>query len=181
MLHGGPGMGKTETAKCLIAALERLKKRSTRVASMYGIAAQHAGGKTVYNLLGMSPRDQKPWQREGLRPSSVKVMAKLQERWNNGESIFFDEFETIGTTMLHNIHARACAQQGAVRRAQRDWVLRFSAIRAHWRYATRLRMQDRTISSTVHSMSADEFDWDELTTQHRVQGRDTEAERRHHD
>mmetsp|Transcript_16666 Transcript_16666/g.44781 ORF Transcript_16666/g.44781 Transcript_16666/m.44781 type:complete len:168 (-) Transcript_16666:560-1063(-) len=149
---------------------------------MYGNAAHNAGGNTLCFLFNLLVRDTSRKMRSTMRPLSDKMLVKLRLAWGKVKTLFLDELETLGSTMLHQMHSRACEifqnkePFGALNLIACTDFLQFPSIGdTHLAYGCKTGRG----TTTINTLSVDDFDFCELTTQHRVQGHHTEAQRRH--
>mmetsp|Transcript_20592 Transcript_20592/g.50765 ORF Transcript_20592/g.50765 Transcript_20592/m.50765 type:complete len:511 (-) Transcript_20592:749-2281(-) len=147
---------------------------------MYGNAAHNAGGNTLCVLLNLLVRDTSRKRRSTMRPQSDKMLVKLRLAWGKVKTLFLDELETLGSTMLHQMYSRACEifqnkePFGGLNIIACADLLQFPPIGD-----THLAYGSGGGTTTINTLSVDDFDFCELTSQHRVQGQYTEAQRRH--
>jgi hypothetical protein len=132
LLHGGPGTGKTETVRCLMAALDRFTQhfkipRCYVPCAMWGNAAKNIGGETCHRLFGFpfqnqrnnsSRRQKDPTEELNKQPEAISAaQQEVSENivggsWRNIRVVIIDEISCVDRYSLHIIDKRLGALTG---------------------------------------------------------------------
>ena len=174
LLHGGPGTGKSECTRCLIGSLERFKPKSMLSAAAYGAAAENVGGRTLTSLLKIPF----PTKDEGIgaraasmTPLKTGPLLELEKQFEGKDTLFIDEISCVGTGMLHRVHARCCEIK---RNKQPFGGMNIVAVGDFFQLPpigdTSLIYGRKTTGGPCESLDVDDFDFFNLTTQHRAAG-----------